>query len=106
MKSGAGTSRPPWAVAAQGRLALPDPADPAHRRQHLTPRQTARLNTHLQAGDPDQVEPAWSVYQRVRKIYDHSVPAARGRERAEKLLASLHTCPVPELARLGRTLRS
>ena len=66
-----------------------------------------RLNTHLPAGDPDgEVELAWSVYQRVRQIYDHSVPAARGRERAEKLLASLHTCPVPELARLGRTLRA
>ena len=66
-----------------------------------------RLNTHLPAGDPDgEVELAWSVYQRVRQIYDHSAPAARGRERAEKLLAQLHTCPVPELARLGRTLRA
>jgi len=75
--------------------------------EHLTPRQAARLNTHLPAGDPDgEVELAWSVYQRVRQIYDHSVPPARGRERAEKLLETLHTCPVPELARLGRTLRA
>ena len=74
---------------------------------HLTPRQTVRLNTHLPAGDPDgEVELAWSVYQRVRQIYDHSAPAARGRQRAEKLLAQLHSRPVPELARLGRTLRA
>ena len=46
---------------------------------HLTPRQTVRLNTHLPAGDPDgEVELAWSVYQRVRQIYDHTDPELAG----------------------------
>jgi len=63
--------------------------------------------TVMPAGDPDgEVELAWSSYQRVHQIYDHSVPPARGRQRAEKLLESLHTCPIPEVARLGRTLRA
>jgi hypothetical protein len=31
-------------------------------------------------------------------------PAA-GRKTAEKVLESLHTCPIPEVAKLGRTLR-
>ena len=40
----------------------------------------------------------------MRGIYSASTPAA-GREQAEKLLDTLHSCPVGEVARLGRTLR-
>jgi transposase len=31
---------------------------------------------------------------------------AKGREIAIKVLDSFHTCPIPEVARLGRTLRA
>jgi len=72
--------------------------------EHLTDRQRQRLQTCLPAGDPDgEVELAWQVYQQVRAVYHASTPA-RGRELAE-LLDTLHTCPIDEVARLGRTLR-
>jgi transposase len=40
----------------------------------------------------------------VRGIYNATNPTV-GRQRAEKLLDTLHTCPIAEVARLGRTLR-
>jgi len=73
--------------------------------EHLTDRQCAHLEKYLRAGDPDgEVELAWRIYQSVRGIYNASSPAA-GKAAAEKLLDVLHTCPVGEVARLGRTLR-
>jgi transposase len=73
--------------------------------EHLTERQRARLAKYLPAGDPTgEVELAWRIYQSVRGIYSAS-SAAAGRAAAEKLLDVLHTCPVGEVARLGRTLR-
>ena len=47
---------------------------------------------------------AWQCYQQLRSIY-HAAPA-KGREIAEKVLDSFHSCPIPEVARLGRTLRA
>jgi transposase len=74
-------------------------------REHLTDRQRQRLATYLPVGDPDRaVEVAWLVYQQVRSIYHAANPAA-GRQIAEKVLDTLHTCPIPEIKRLGRTLR-
>jgi transposase len=73
--------------------------------EHLTDKQRQRLDKHLPAGDPNgEVRLAWQAYQRLRGIYHASSPEA-GRRLAEQLLDVLHTCPVPELARLGRTLR-
>jgi len=73
--------------------------------EHLTERQRERLNRWLPVGDPDgEVELAWSVYQQVRGIY-HAATPAQGREAATKLLDTLHTCPIKEIARLGRSLR-
>ena len=40
----------------------------------------------------------------MRSIY-HATPA-KGREIAIKVLDSFYTCPIPEIARLGRTLRA
>ncbi len=74
-------------------------------REHLTDKQRARLDKHLPAGDPDgEVELSWSVYQQVRSIYHADTPTA-GRSIAEKVIDSLPSCPIPEIARLGRTLR-
>jgi hypothetical protein len=47
---------------------------------------------------------AWQAAQRLRAI--HTADLADGRRQAEVLLEQLDTCPIPELARLGRTLRS
>lgn len=76
-----------------------------HGVEHLTERQQAKLNRCLDAGDPiGEVDLAWQCYQQLRSIY-HAIPA-KGREIAIKVLDSFHTCPIPEVARLGRTLRS
>jgi transposase len=75
-------------------------------REHLTTKATARLNTALEAGDPTwEVTIAWHAAQQLRAVY-HAEDLDQGRRRAERLLEHLHTCPVPEVARLGRTLRA
>jgi transposase len=59
----------------------------------------------LEAGDPDgEVNLAWQCYQQLRSIYHSS--ADHGRRTAEKVIASFPTCPIPEVARLGRTLKA
>ena len=77
-----------------------------HGREHLTPTQTARLHAGLATGDPtDAVAVAWSCYQQLRSAYT-ATNAATGRQVAEQVLASFPSCPIPEVARLGRTLRA
>jgi len=76
-----------------------------HGVEHLTEKQQAKLSHCLDAGDPaDEVNVAWQCYQQLRSIY-HATPG-RGREIAVKVLDSFHSCPIPEVARLGRTLRA
>jgi transposase len=76
-----------------------------HGVEHLTEKQQAKISHCLAAGDPqDEVNIAWQCYQQLRSIY-HAVPA-KGRQIAQKILDSFHTCPIPEVARLGRTLRA
>jgi transposase len=76
-----------------------------HGVEHLTERQQAKITACLEAGDPtDEVNVAWQCYQQLRSIY-HAVPA-KGREIAAKVLDSFPSCPIPEVARLGRTLRA
>jgi transposase len=75
-----------------------------HGHEHLTDRQVAKLNTCLEGGDPNyEVTVAWSAYQQLRSAY--ATKGRRGREIAEKVIASFPSCPIPEVARLGRTLR-
>jgi hypothetical protein len=45
---------------------------------------------------------AWQCYQKLRSIYHAG--ADHGRQIAEKVLASFPSCPIPEVARLGRGL--
>jgi transposase len=74
--------------------------------EHLSDRQIDKLNACLRAGDPDwEVTLAWHAYQRLRGIYQALDPAV-GRRLAEDVIATFPTCPVPEIARLGRTLRA
>lgn len=75
-------------------------------REHLTPAALARLDASLAAGDPDwEVTVAWQIAQAVRAAY-HADDLATGRRQAARLLDQLPSCPIPEVARLGRTLRS
>jgi transposase len=76
-----------------------------HGVEHLTARQQAKISRCHEAGDPsNEVNIAWQCYQQLRSIY-HATPA-KGRQIAIKVLDSFYTCPIPEVARLGHTLRS
>jgi len=74
-------------------------------REHLSEKQVTKLNTCLIAGDPGwEVSIAWHAYQQLRSMYQAETPA-RGRALAEKVIDSFPNCPIPEVARLGRTLK-
>ena len=73
--------------------------------EKLTERQWARLERAIDVRpEHDAVFIAWSVAQRLRLAYRHPNPA-KGKEIAEQLIESLPGCPIPEVSRLGRTLR-
>jgi transposase len=73
--------------------------------EKLTDKQWARFETAIAANDAHlQVYLAWSCTQRLRFAYRHRDPA-EGRKIAERILETFSTCPVPEIARLGRTLK-
>ncbi len=77
-----------------------------HGAEHLTDKQRTRLDAGLEAGEPDyEVTLAWSCYQQLRAAYAATNPAT-GKKIAEKVLDSFPSCPIPEVARLGRTLRA
>lgn len=74
-------------------------------QENLTDRQQARLDAAWAVDERHlEVEVAWSCAQKVRSCYHQDTHAA-GRQVAEKILASFTTCPIPEVARLGRTLK-
>ncbi|GAC1385158.1 MAG: hypothetical protein NVSMB43_25470 [Pseudarthrobacter sp.] len=73
--------------------------------EHLSEKQVARLDAKLTAGDPNhEVTLAWQCYQKLRALY-HARPE-KGRELVAEVLASFPSCPIPEIARLGRSLRT
>lgn len=72
--------------------------------EHLTAMQITRLIAKLAAGDPHhEVALALHCYQKLRAVY-HARPEA-GRRLVAEILGAFPTCPIPEVARLGRTLR-
>ena len=74
-------------------------------QEYLSEKQTAKLNTCLRLGDPGfEVTYAWHAYQRLRSMYQADTPE-QGRAIAEAVIDSFPDCPIPEVARLGRTLR-
>ena len=77
------------------------------RVDHLSTKARARLEAGLIAGDPDgEVTIAWTIAQQVMALYQLDDPAQardRGRRADRRRCAS---CPIPELARLGRTLHA
>lgn len=73
-------------------------------RDKLTDRQKARLETAFaQREEHVEVEVAWHAAQQLRDAY-RQPDLTEGRKIAEQVLASFPTCPIPEIARLGRTL--
>src|SRR5512135_2491200 len=72
----------------------------------LSDSQLRKVETALQAGDPPYATTvAWAATQ--ASALDLPRPNAEvGRTRALAALESLPNCPVPEVARLGRTLRA
>ena len=72
----------------------------------LTARQIERIEAGLRAGDPDfEVTVAWRCYQQLRSAFQaHDL--AEGKAIATKVLDTFPSCPIPEIARLGRTLRA
>jgi transposase len=73
--------------------------------EHLSERQQGRLATAIAADERhDQVHLAWQVAQRLRSAYTADNLAV-GKRTAEALLDALPSCPIPEIARLGRTLK-
>nr|WP_258190870.1 transposase [Arthrobacter sp. PAMC25284] len=68
--------------------------------EHLSDKQSARLDAKLTAGDPDhEVTLAWPCYQKLRNIYD--ARPERGRKLVNEVIDSFPTCPIPEVSRLG-----
>ncbi|QQE49265.1 ISL3 family transposase [Micrococcus luteus] len=56
------------------------------------------------AGDPHhEVTLAWHCYQKLRAVY-HARPE-QGRRLVAEILGAFPSCPIPEVARLGRTLQ-
>ena len=72
--------------------------------ENLTDRQRDRLSLAWAADERHvEVELAWLCAQQVRSAYHQDTHAA-GRAVAEKILATFASCPIPEVARLGKTL--
>jgi transposase len=88
--------------------------DPLYRARRLARRRHDRLSAHawdrlrrrLIDGDPHgEVAAAWTVAQDLMAAYA-TADVEHGRRRAELVIAAALGCPVPEVARLGRTLRA
>ena len=77
----------------------------APRTRKLTPRQQERLREAFTADEAHiSVEVAYLLTQQVRDVFHQDTPA-QGQRLAAHLIESLPACPIPEIARLGRTLR-
>jgi transposase len=74
-------------------------------QERLTDKQQARLDKAIAADERhDEVYVAWQCAQQLRSAYT-ATSLAEGRKIAEKVVATFPTCPIPEIARLGRTLK-
>ena len=75
-------------------------------RDRLTKRQQERLREAFVADEAHiGVEVAYLLTQQVRDVFHQDTPA-HGRHLATRLIERLPRCPIPEIARLGRTLRT
>ncbi|MDQ3989118.1 MAG: ISL3 family transposase [Actinomycetota bacterium] len=88
--------------------------DPLYRARRLLRRRADRLDqrgwdrlrARLEDGDPNgEVTAAWAIAQDLMAAYATANPAT-GRAHADKVITDALSCPVPEVQRLGRTLRA
>lgn len=78
-----------------------------HGLDHLSERQHRKLQICQALGEPHgEVELAWARCQQLRAVYNATASVRERRALAEKLITSFPSRPVPEVARLGRTLRA
>ncbi len=74
-------------------------------QEKLTDKQKARLAKAIEADERHvEVEVAWRCAQQLRAAYK-AENLGEGRKIAEQVLASFPTCPIPEIKRLGKTLK-
>jgi transposase len=72
----------------------------------LSTKARARLETGLIAGDPTgETTLAWTIAQDLMALYQLTDPD-QARTRATEVITHLRSCPIPEIARLGRTLHA
>jgi len=73
--------------------------------ERLTDKQKARLDKAIEADERhDEVHIAWQCAQQLRAAYKAD-NLRDGKKIAEQVLASFPTCPIPEIKRLGKTLK-
>ena len=73
--------------------------------EHLSEKQQARIDAAFAANPRhDEVAIAWQAIHQLRSAYTAENLAA-GKKTAKAVLKSFPKCPIPEIARLGRTLR-
>ena len=106
MKYAVASSKTPW-VTADARV-IPSTKFGffcTPRARTLTPRQQERLREAFTADEAHiSVEVAYHCAQQVREVFHQATPT-QGQRLAAHLIQRLPACPIPEIARLGRTLR-
>jgi transposase len=76
------------------------------RRDRLSTKARARIEAGLIAGDPTgETTLAWTVAQDLMNLYQLHDPE-QASTRANELITTLRSCPIPEIAKLGRTLHT
>ena len=98
----AASSKTPWGTAgAQATPSIRSAIFCAPHTRRLTPRQKERLREAFTADEAHiSVDVAYRCAQQVREVFHQATPA-QGRRLAARLIESLPTCPIPEIARLG-----
>ena len=76
----------------------------ARRTSPINPRPSSRRR--CRPGDPDWDSPSPGTSPSSCARSTHAPDAEEGRRRAHRFVDTAHTCPIPEVARLGRTLNA
>src|SRR5438105_490575 len=105
MTSAAGFSRTPPGTAAAATTRSTGSGTSSAPARSTSPKGSKHGCTAFTAREEHvEVEVAYRCAQQVRACF-HQDSHAAGRRLAETVLTSLPTCPIPEVARLGRTLK-
>lgn len=106
-ESDAGCSRPrPATAAARATRCTGSRPSCAPQRRNLTDKQQARIERAFAAHpEHEEVDLTWQCARQLRSAHKQ-VDKAEGRKVAERIVDSFPSCPIPEIARLGRTPRT